>query len=137
MKFTLLNKIKAFRGCDNWGCGSFGASRGEHKHKGIDFAMAENDVVLAPFPCEIIRHGYAYSDLSYKLIEIRGLRSYSDYTAKIMYIKDFAPVGTIINEGQKIALADNIAARYSTTMTNHVHFELYLRGKLIDPTNLF
>ncbi|GEM_PF-780037 len=138
MRFTLLNYKKAFRGCDPWGCGSFGSSRGSHSHRGLDFAVEPNENIYAPFPCKVVRHGYPYAgDYEYRLIEIQGTGGYSDYKAKIMYIKDFPAVGSVFNEKEVLCKADDITKKYSSSMTNHVHFELYAKGSLINPEIFF
>lgn len=137
MKFSMLNFGSSLRGCDAWGCGSFGASRGGHKHRGLDFKVEPDENIHAPFPCEVIRHGYPYPDKSYRLIEIRGLDGYRDYTAKIMYVKDLPAVGSTFLDKQVICKADHISKRYDSQMVNHVHFELYAKGKLINPEIFF
>lgn len=126
------------RGCDAFGCGNFGASRGGRAHNGIDIIAAENQVIKAPFSCKILRYGYPYAnDLSYRLVEIQGLNEFKDYTAKIMYIKKLHDLGAIIKTGDPLCSADNIAKKYGSSMTNHVHFELFKAGKRIDPTPFF
>ncbi len=138
MRFTLLNFKRAFRECDAWGCGHFGASRGTHTHRGLDFAVEPNENIYAPFPCKVIRHGYPYAnDLEYRLIEIQGTGAYKDYKAKLMYVKDLPEVGSLFNEKDVICKADNISKKYSSSMVNHVHFELYAKGSLINPEIFF
>lgn len=138
MKFSMLNYKQGLRGCDAWGCGNYNAPRGNHKHKGLDFKIAPNGVVYAPFPCKVIRHGFPYSDdYSFKLIEIQGLDGYKDYTAKLMYVKDLPELGTIFKEKQEICKADDLSRRYDSKMTNHVHFELYAKGVLLNPEIFF
>ncbi|TXK00410.1 M23 family metallopeptidase [Flagellimonas aequoris] len=138
MKFFALNGTGKIRLCDAWGCGHFNAPRGDHKHKGIDFDIPFGSVVYAPFPCKVVRLGFPYSDdTSYRLVEIQGTGNYSDYKAKIMYVKDLPSVGETFKEGQKLCIADDITKRYSSTMTNHVHFELYAKDELLNPEPFF
>lgn len=138
MKFSMLNYKQGLRGCDAWGCGHFNAPRGEKKHRGLDFKIAVGDSVYAPFPCKVIRHGHPYSDdLTFRLIEIQGLDGYSDYTAKIMYVKDLPKVGSQFSAKSKLCVADDLSRRYESGMTNHVHFELYAKGVLINPEIYF
>lgn len=130
-----LNGNSGIRKCDAFGCGHFGASRGSRKHNGVDILTAENQEIKAPFDCKITRYGYPYAnDLSYQLVEIQGLNAMSHFKAKLMYIKTLHPVGTALNKGDLLCAADNIAKKYGPGMGNHVHFELYQNGKLIDPT---
>lgn len=138
MRFFSVNGSGKLRDCDFWGCGHFHAPRGNRKHNGLDFSIDALDAVYAPFPCKVIRHGYPYSDdLSYKLLEIKGVGGYSDYSAKIMYVKDLPNLGDIFKEGQKMCVADDLVRRYDSKMINHVHFELYIKGKLVNPENYF
>ena len=137
-KFSSINSGNQFRNCDAWGCGYFGASRGGKEHKGIDFKVYESEPIKAPFDCEIIRYGYPYADNSnYRLVEIKGLNSFSNYTAKIMYIKIIHNSGTIITKGNTICKADDISKKFDNRMTNHVHFELYKNGTLVNPEPFF
>lgn len=136
--FSSLNKDNTLRNCDAYGCGHFGASRGTRKHNGIDFKVHENEAIKAPFDCTILRYGYPYAnDVTQQLIEIKGLGIYSEYTAKIMYIKPVHPFGTNIPKGDTLCTAGNIASKHGNAMTNHVHFELYKNGVLINPEPFF
>lgn len=138
MRFSAINYKQGLRGCDAWGCGDFGASRGNRKHKGLDFFIPKGNPVYAPFPCEVIRLGYPYADdLSYRLVEVQGIGGYSDYKAKIMYVTNLPAVGTVFHEKQQICVADDLARKYDARMTNHVHFELYANGELVNPEIFF
>jgi hypothetical protein len=137
-KFSSINSDNQFRNCDTFGCGYFGASRGERDHKGVDFKVNEDEPIKTPFDCEIVRYGFPYSDdQSQKLVEIQGLNSFSDYKAKIMYIKPIHSVGTILYKGSTVCFAGNIKNKYGNSMTNHVHFELYKNGILVNPEPFF
>ena len=53
-------------------------------------------------------------------------------------MKATVSIGTQVTKGQVIGISQNIAAKYSSQMANHVHIEVYsASGKLLDPTNLF
>jgi len=136
--FGSLTVSKITRPCDPLGCGYFGAARGVNEHKGIDFIVYENQGIKAPFDCRITRYGFPYlNDPRYRLVEIQGLKRFSDYTAKIFYIKISHPIGTTISKGSTICLADDISIKFDSRMQNHIHFELYKNGILIDPTPYF
>ncbi len=133
--FANITNNQKIRGCDPFGCGSFGASRGDRDHKGIDIIALPNQQIKSPISGVVTRFPFPYSgDLSYTGIEIKN----KDYTIKIFYLTPTVTAGVTVKAGQVIGVAQNIAAKYGSTMTNHVHFEVYNSlGKLIDPTNLF
>lgn len=125
------------RGCDqNWGCGSFGADRGTRKHNGLDIKTQVGQQILSPISGKITRFPFPYgSDLSYTGIEIVN----ADFKVKIFYMKASVSANTTVTKGQVIGTAQNISAKYSSTMTNHVHVEVYdiKSGALINPETLF
>ena len=136
--FFPLNTDNEKRLCDVFGCGHFGAPRGSKDHKGIDFKTSKSERIRAPFDCTVVRYGFPYeNDKSQELIEIKGLNQYSDYTAKVMYIKPTLPVGATVNKGATLCLAGNISEKFGASMTPHVHFELYKNGKLVNPELYF
>ncbi len=134
--FGAIKKNQKARLCDGFGCGSFGASRsgGTRKHNGLDIIFAPGESVLSPIDGKVSRHPIPYAnDPSYKGIEIKNSR----YLVKLFYIENQSPIGTVVKKGQKIATAQDIAAKYGSTMTNHVHIEVYEYGKLINPETLY
>ncbi|MDP2687517.1 MAG: peptidoglycan DD-metalloendopeptidase family protein [Aequorivita sp.] len=136
--FGAINADNSIRKCDASGCGHFGASRGERGHNGVDFIVTEGQAIKVPFDCKVTRHGYPYAgDTNYELVEIQGMNGFEAFKAKIMYVKNIKPVGTLLKKGEAVCEAANIAKRYSKPMTIHVHFELYLNGVLVDPTPFF
>lgn len=136
--FYPINSDNAKRKCDPFGCGHFGASRGSQSHKGIDFTVTKSEKIKAPFDCQIIRYGFPYADdKSQELLEIKGLKQFSSYTAKIMYIKPLLALGSVVKKGATLCLAGDISEKFGATMTPHVHFELYENGELVNPDSFF
>lgn len=129
---TLNQKI---RGCDPFGCGSFGAARSGHAHAGIDVVATPGQKILSPINGTVTRFPFPYSgDLSYTGIEIKN----ATHRVKIFYLQPVVIAGATVKQGQQIGVAQNIASKYGSTMTNHVHIEVYnAQGQLLDPTNLF
>lgn len=124
------------RGCDqNWGCGSFGASRGTRTHNGLDIKTTVGQQILSPISGKVTRFPFPYGgDLSYTGIEIIN----SQYKVKIFYMKPSVAVNSEVTKGQVIGTAQNISAKYSSTMTNHIHLEVYnaKTGALLNPETL-
>lgn len=124
------------RGCDqNWGCGSFGASRGTRAHNGLDIKTTVGQQILSPISGKVTRFPFPYGgDLSYTGIEIVN----SQYKVKIFYMKPSVAVNSEVTKGQVIGTAQNISAKYSSTMTNHIHLEVYnaKTGALLNPETL-
>lgn len=125
------------RGCDqNWGCGSFGASRGTRTHNGLDIKTAVGQQILSPISGKVTRFPFPYGgDLNYTGIEIIN----KDFKVKIFYMKPSVAVNSEVTKGQVIGTAQNISAKYSSTMTNHIHVEVYnaKTGALLNPETLF
>lgn len=130
-----VTKNQKLRDCDPFGCGNFGAPRGTRKHNGIDLIVSPGQDIFSPITGKVTRIAYPYaSDLSYKGLEIVN----EQYKVKIFYINPTVAIPSVVTAGQKIAEAQNIAAKYGSTMTNHVHFEVRnALNQVIDPTNLF
>ena len=123
------------RGCDASGCGTFGASRGARLHQGEDYNVKPGESVFSPISGKVTRFPFPYGDdLRYTGIEIKN----DNYTVKIFYMKASVPAGTMVTAGQIIGTAQNIAAKYSTPMTNHIHVEIRDKSNnLVKPSSLF
>ncbi|MFY0481674.1 M23 family metallopeptidase [Flavobacterium sp. PLA-1-15] len=134
--FANLVHNQGFRGCDGFGCGSFGASRGDRVHQGIDIPTVKGETIFSPISGTVTRFPFPYGDdLRYTGIEIKN----EIYSVKIFYLKATVPAGAIVKQGQAIATAQDIAAKYGSGMTNHIHLEVRQTptGQIIEPTNLF
>lgn len=138
--FGNITQNQKARGCDagGWGCGSFGASRGTRKHNGLDIITTPGQTIYSPISGKVTRFPYPYSgDFNYTGIEIVN----STYKVKIFYVKPKVVLDAQVKQGQEIATAQNISAKYSPQMTNHAHIEVYKKQDnnwiLIDPTKLF
>jgi murein DD-endopeptidase MepM/ murein hydrolase activator NlpD len=132
--FAKITALQKFRGCDPKGCGHFGASRTHGKHRGVDIVAKVGENIFSPITGKVTRYPIPYADdARYSGIEITN----STYTVKMFYLQPVAKIGNQVIAGQAIGMAQNLALKFGSTMTNHVHIEVYDKtGKLIDPSNL-
>lgn len=124
------------RGCDAMGCGEFGASRGDRKHNGLDLLFEAWESVYAPFKLKIKRFGKVYaSTTQFDLVEFTGFGVFSIFTYKVMYIDTVKTwnVNDIIDKGQLLGNAQDIADYHGGGMKNHIHVEVRVLGKLLNP----
>ena len=124
---------------DSAGDGHYGASRsnGTRKHAGVDIEVTPGQIIYAPFRTKIIREAYPYaSDLSYHGVYLQSLEDDS-FKVKMFYLQKMANLkaGDIIEQGQPIALAENISAKYGNMMTPHIHVEVYQNNVQVNPEN--
>ena len=135
----LAKKLK-HRGSDDWGNGEFGASRGDRKHKGIDYAADPGDEILSPVKGAVSKLGYPYQfnpgdEIIYRYVEItdyKGLRH------RVFYIEPTVDVHQHVDLNTVIGLAQDISSRYHrddrSPMINHAHYEILDKdGTPIDP----
>ena len=129
MKLLKTQKLRN----DTKGKGTFNAVRSNHLHEGIDIIVKPNEAIFAPFD-GVIRQANPYkNDSDYNGLEIKSIDG--KQKVKIFYCKDFA-IGKI-KKGEVMATAQNIALKYGKDMTPHIHVELRIDNKVIDPTSYF
>lgn len=137
-----LDPFRGIRESDAFGSGVFGASRTRagvsYGHKGLDLIALEGDAVYAPMRALVQRHGWAYADQACNLRSIHLLAD--DGTAvKILYAMPVVEAGVIVEAGTMIARAQNVAAWHMRhagdprKMINHIHVEVAVHGRLVDP----
>ncbi len=115
---------KGLRGCDDYGCGRFGAERdaGGRHHEGVDFDAAAGQTVDAPISGFVSKIGYAYpDDQRYKFIEI--VNPALHYLARVFYVDPRVREGQPVHIGQAIGRDRSLEPRYPG-ITNHVHLEI-------------
>lgn len=132
--FKLLTKKKPYRtrGCDAFGCGHFGASRGDRAHEGLDLAFNPREPVHTQFAGTVTRiNGQAYrSDPFYKIVDVKLSKS---TTIRFFYVNPSVKVGQKVSINDIIGTAQDISAKHGDGMTNHVHFAYRVNGVYIDP----
>ena len=122
------------RECDGYGCGHFGALRGDRNHNGVDVVFAPGELVTSPVFGEVTKIGYPYADdLSYRYVQITS----NKYDFRLFYVDPSVKVGDIVPFGAVVGSAQDSTTRYGSRMTNHVHFEIKKDGSYIDPTPAF
>jgi murein DD-endopeptidase MepM/ murein hydrolase activator NlpD len=125
---------KDVRGCDEFGCGSFGAERdaGGRRHEGADFDAAAGQKVDAPMSGFVSKIGAAYpGDARYHYVEITNPALH--YEARVFYVDPTVREGDAVHIGQPIGRAHSLQPRYHG-ITNHVHLEIgRIGGRRLDP----
>lgn len=130
-KTTTSNKIRTQ---DVHGNGAFGSPRTHGTHQGEDYIAAVGETIFAPISGTVTRYPFPYkNDLSMKGIEIIN----ADYVVKIFYLNPTAKINSVVQAGQPIGIAQNIAGKYSPGMQNHIHIEVRNKaGKLLQFSKL-
>lgn len=119
---------------DSGGDGNYQSSRTNEKgvHQGVDLSVTVGQPIYAPFEGMIVRKALPYTNDS----RYSGLLLSGDFgqEVKIFYINPLK-VGERVNGGELIGTAQNIRAKYTRNVTNHIHIEYRQDGILTDPTN--
>lgn len=121
------------RGRDGYGRGDFGVSRddGARRHEGMDFTTAPGEEIQAPIGGVVTRFFYPYAGDR----RLTGVEIVNDAgeSAKIMYVNPLAVIGNTVDAGKVIGYAQDLHVRYNQTMTNHVHVEIRVNGRTVNP----
>ena len=125
---------KEVRGCDDFGCGSFGAERdaGGRRHEGADFDASAGQKIDAPMSGFVSKIGAAYpGDSRYHYVEITNPALH--YEVRVFYVDPSVREGEAVHIGQPIGRAHSLQPRYPG-ITNHVHLEIgRIGGRKLDP----
>lgn len=119
---------------DAQGDGEFNASRIGRKHQGVDFSCTAGELVSSPIAGKVKRITRAYSDdPNYLNVVIEN----GSYLVKLMYVSPLVTVGKSVATGDVIGKAQSIKKKYGGGMTDHIHFEVWVNGKAVDPMRFF
>ena len=119
---------------DGYGRGDFGVSRdgGARRHEGMDFITAPGEEIQAPIGGVVRRVLYPYAGDT----RLTGLEIVNEagQSAKIFYVNPLSvAIGMRVDAGDVIGYAQNLHVKYNQTMTNHVHVEIRVSGKVVNP----
>ncbi|KAL1262000.1 hypothetical protein QQF64_007265 [Cirrhinus molitorella] len=129
------NPSNSKRGCDtNYGCGHYGASRGDRSHEGLDIACADGATVLAPFDVKLNGKAAPYINQPQKEPINDGITlSGEGLCFKLFYVKPDRYSGTTLKKGQKIGTLLPMQKVYPG-ITSHIHVQMCDKS---DPTKYF
>jgi len=100
---------KEIRGTDGFGSGSYGARRGDHIHKGVDYICIPGQMVVMPIAGVILREARPYAkDSRWSGVLIKGKNA----EIKMLYLSpDKTLFGQNLNEGAMIGIAQDISKK--------------------------
>ena len=119
---------------DTSGDGHFNSSRGggSRAHEGVDLLVQEGQTIFAPFDALVVRKAFPYkTDLKWEGLLLRRA---DGLEVKIFYMTPSVSEGMTIKSGQRIGIAQSISKKYGGSMRDHLHTEVWVSGKAIDPT---
>ncbi len=108
---------------------SFGEDRGDHRHSGIDLAVAEGTAVAAVKSGTVVFAGWS-GGYGYRIVITHGDGSETSYS----HLSDIGvEKGDAVGAGSQIGLSGNTG--HSTGP--HLHFEVKVDGEYINPESYF
>lgn len=130
----MIKTIAPKRKCDKFGCGHFGASRGDRTHNGDDYACTPRSQVFSPVKGEVTKLGYPYgNDLSFRYVQIT---INFEHNVRVFYVDPLVKVGDIVTKDTIIGYSQELGERYPG-ITEHVHLEVKdMQGNYINPKEL-
>jgi len=127
------------RQCDDWGCGHYGASRGDRQHNGVDVICPGGKEVRCGLSGTVTKLGYPYSDdLSFRYVQVTVG---GNFDFRFFYVTPAVTLGEKVVSSTVIGRAQSLTTRYRATekgrgpITEHVHVEIIDgAGNYLDPT---
>ena len=127
--------IAPMRKPDLFGMGHYGASRGDRKHNGIDYACYPGSNILAPISGGVSKIGYPYGDdISFRYVQIT---TKDQKNVRVFYVDPDVKIGDLVlADKTMIGKSQELGKRYKG-ITEHIHLEVKdMRGNYIDPKEL-
>jgi len=117
------------RGVDDWGDGSFEAPRGNHKHRGIDYACYPDSIIYSNVEGVVTKFGYPYADaLEFRYVEVTDL---NNKRHQYFYVEPNPNIklDAYISRNYPIGKSQDVAGHYlkkdsTKVMKNHVHYQI-------------
>jgi murein DD-endopeptidase MepM/ murein hydrolase activator NlpD len=133
----MLLTIPPKRISDKWGYGHYLAPRGDHKHKGQDFACYPNSEIKAIKYGQVTKIGFPYDDdedqdgrPDFTYVEIEDPMQ---NRAQYYYVEPSVKVGDMIQSGQTIGYTQALGGKYNE-ITEHLHLQVKDKhGVYFDP----
>lgn len=92
-------------------------------------------VIRSPIDGEVVREAFPYKPPSpYRGVVIRGTGGWEGYEIKMFYVQGFF-CGSV-TAGSFVGWAQDLTPRYPG-ITNHVHLEVRLHGRVISPWEIY
>lgn len=121
------------RGCDKFGCGHFGASRGDRLHRGVDLVVAAGEPFASLCAGKVTKLGYVYKgDMTLRYVEVT---TPSGQAWRYHYLRPSVKWGDRVQIGTQLGVVQSLQSKYPG-ITDHVHFEIIDSGEYLDPTPL-
>lgn len=117
---------------DRQGLGHYGAPRGNRRHSGLDFEAKPGQAVLAPISGKIRRIQVYASDPRWRGLAIKN----GNLEVKLFYMQPLANLPVSVERGQVVGNMQDRAAT-SPGMINHLHVEVWVDGKHVNPASFF
>lgn len=122
------------RGCDGWGCGRFGSSRGDRRHMGLDISCAAKQEVFSAVSGVVSKIGYAYRQDIRELKHFRYIEITINENIKmrIFYIEPGVKLKELVEKGKLLGRQQKLGDVYPD-ITEHIHIEHLIGKNRVDP----
>lgn len=122
------------RGCDKFGCGHFGAKRGDRLHRGVDLVITAGEPFESLCSGKVTKLGYVYKgDMQLRYVEVT---TKAGQRWRYHYVTPAVSVGSMVRTGDTLGAVQSLQTRYPG-ITDHVHFEIIDgAGEYLDPTSI-
>lgn len=126
------------RGCDEQGCGHFGASRGHRKHKGIDLEADNGSIIKAFSSGKVTKIGFPYrqDDPKRKHFRYVQVTNSEGHDFRYFYISPVVELHEFVEKGEPLGMLQDLTRVYPD-ITPHFHFEVKVNNYLVDPHPYF